>query len=153
MYQAKSLVNKFFLRKKLYSLRIEEGGSITDHLNTVNLLIAQLASSGAKIEEEDHCMTLLCSFLDLWDHLLMALGSTIVTFHMDDLVYFLLYEDMQRKTSDSSKEALVVHRRSNDRGKQNDNKSKKGISKSRGSYKTLEKYKAKCWNCDKSGHF
>lgn len=65
VYQAKSLVNKLFLRKKLYSLRMEEGGSITDHLNAFNLLITQLASSGAKIEEEDRCMTLLCSLLDL----------------------------------------------------------------------------------------
>ena len=40
VYQAKSLVNKLFLRKKLYSLRMEEGGSIADHLNAFNLLIA-----------------------------------------------------------------------------------------------------------------
>ena len=40
VYQAKSLVNKLFLRKKLYSLRMEEGGSITEHLNAFNLLIA-----------------------------------------------------------------------------------------------------------------
>ena len=40
MYQAKSLVNKLFLRKKLYSLRMEEGGSLMDHLNAFNLLAA-----------------------------------------------------------------------------------------------------------------
>ena len=40
VYQAKSLVNKLFLRKKLYSLRMEEGGSIIEHLNAFNLLIA-----------------------------------------------------------------------------------------------------------------
>ena len=90
VYQAKFLVNKLFLRKKLYSLRMEEGGSIADHLNAFNLLIAQLASSGVKIEEEDRCMTLLCSLPDSWDHLVMALGSTIVTFKMDDVVSTLL---------------------------------------------------------------
>ena len=40
VYQAKSFVNKLFLRKKLYSLRMEEGGSVTEHLNAFNLLIA-----------------------------------------------------------------------------------------------------------------
>lgn len=94
VYQAKSLVNKLFLRKKLYSLRMEEGGSATDHLNAFNLLIAQLASSSAKIKEEDQCMTLLCSLPDSWDHLVMALGSTIVTFRMDDVVSSLLSEEM-----------------------------------------------------------
>ena len=40
VYQAKSLVNKLFLRKKLYSLRMDEGGFVIDHLNSFNLLIA-----------------------------------------------------------------------------------------------------------------
>ena len=40
--QAKSLVNKIFLRKKLYSLRIEEGGKIYEHLENFNVLVTQL---------------------------------------------------------------------------------------------------------------
>jgi len=39
IYQAKSLVNKLFLRNKLYSLRMEDGGSIIDHLNTFSMLV------------------------------------------------------------------------------------------------------------------
>ena len=39
IYQAKSLVNKIFLRKKLYSLRIEEGGQIFEHLERFNMLV------------------------------------------------------------------------------------------------------------------
>lgn len=33
IYQVKSLVNKIFLRKKLYSLRMKEGGKIYEHLD------------------------------------------------------------------------------------------------------------------------
>ena len=138
---------------KLYSLRMEEGGSVIDHLNAFNLLIAQLTSSGVKIEEEDQCMTLLCSFLDSWDHLVMALGSTLVTFKMDDVVSSLLSEERRRKSSDLDKEDLTIHGRSNDRGKKNDNKFGKGRSKSYGKSKTPRKSKGKCWNCDKTGHF
>jgi hypothetical protein len=39
VYQGKSLVNKLFLRKKLYSLRMQEGGSIADHLNAFSMLL------------------------------------------------------------------------------------------------------------------
>ena len=98
-------------------------------------------------------MTQLCSLSDSWDHLVMALGSTIVTFRMDDVVSALLSEEIQRKSSNLSKEALAVHGRSNDKGKQNDNKSGKGRSKSRGKSKAPRNSKAKCWNCDKTGHF
>ena len=40
VYQSNSLVNKLFLRKKLYYLRMDGGGSVIDHLNAFNLLIA-----------------------------------------------------------------------------------------------------------------
>ena len=36
LYQSKSLVNKLFLRKKLYLLRMNEGDSMSEHLNAFN---------------------------------------------------------------------------------------------------------------------
>lgn len=40
IYQGKSLVNKLFLRKKLYSLKMDGGMSMVDHQNVVNMVIA-----------------------------------------------------------------------------------------------------------------
>jgi len=37
----KSLVNKLFLRKKLYLMRMSENSSVTKHLNTFNTIISQ----------------------------------------------------------------------------------------------------------------
>ena len=39
IYQAKSLVKMIFLRKKMYSLRMEEGGWIFEHLESFNMLV------------------------------------------------------------------------------------------------------------------
>ena len=61
LYQSKSLVNKLYLRKELYHLRMEHGDSVIDHLNVFNTLISQLMSVDIKIEEEEKCITLLCS--------------------------------------------------------------------------------------------
>ena len=36
LYQSKSLVNKLFLQKKLYNLRMKDGDSVTEHLNAFN---------------------------------------------------------------------------------------------------------------------
>lgn len=70
---------------------------------------------------------------------------------MEDVVDFLLFEEMHRKYFEMYKEVLFVHRRSKEKGKKNEKKSK---SKSLGSSNSLGKNsKAKCWNCDKSGHF
>eukprot|EP00253_Pinus_taeda_P009586 PITA_09586 len=39
LYQYKSLVNKMFLRKKLYNLRMKDGDSMKKHLNTFNTVV------------------------------------------------------------------------------------------------------------------
>ena len=61
LYQSKSFVNKLFLRKKLYHLRMEDGDSVTNHLNIFNTLVSQLISVDIKMKEDDKCITLLCS--------------------------------------------------------------------------------------------
>jgi hypothetical protein len=39
LYQLKSMVNKLFLRKKLYLPRMSEGNSVTGHLNAFSTII------------------------------------------------------------------------------------------------------------------
>lgn len=40
IYQGKSLVNKLFLRKKLYSLKMDARTPLADHLNAFNMVLA-----------------------------------------------------------------------------------------------------------------
>jgi hypothetical protein len=46
----KSLTNKIFLKRQLYSLCMKEGMKIVDHLNTFNTLLVQLTNMGVKFE-------------------------------------------------------------------------------------------------------
>ena len=39
LYQSKSLVNKLFLWKKLYNLRMKDADSMTKHLNAFNTVV------------------------------------------------------------------------------------------------------------------
>jgi hypothetical protein len=120
------------------------------HLNAFNMLLAQLTSIGVKIEEEDRCMLLLCSLLDSWDHLVMAIGSTTSSFKMEDVVASLLLEEMRRKSSKMVKEALAIKGRSREKFKKKEKKSK---SKLEGRSKSpSKKSKVKCWNYGQPGH-
>ena len=40
LYQSKSLVNKIFLRKELYNLRMKDGDSVTENLNAFNTVVS-----------------------------------------------------------------------------------------------------------------
>jgi hypothetical protein len=88
--QSKSLVNKLFLRKKLYLLRMGEGSLVNKHLNEFNTIIIQLSVVDIKITKEEKCVILLCSFPDSWDNLFVAIRSNSTILALEYMVASLL---------------------------------------------------------------
>jgi len=109
LYQFKSLVNKLFLRKKLYNLRMKDGDSVIENLNAFNNVVSQLLSVDIKISDEDKCINLLCSLPDSWDSLVIAIGSNATTLQFDEIVSSLLTKEMRWKNMESQNgDALSV---------------------------------------------
>eukprot|EP00253_Pinus_taeda_P016958 PITA_16958 len=101
LYRSKSLVNKLFIRKKLYNLRMRDGDSVTERLNAFNTVVSQLASIDIKISDEDKCINLLCSLPDSWDSLVITIGTNENAFQFDEIVSAFLTEEMRRKNMES----------------------------------------------------
>ena len=136
LYQSKSLVNKLFLQKNLYNLRMKDGDSVTEHLNAFNIFVSQLSSIDIKISDEDNCIIFLCSLPVSWDSLVIAIGSNTTTLNFDEIVSTLLSEEMRwRNMEGQNGDALSVQGRSQNRNK---NKVSSGRSKSRGISNLLE---------------
>ena len=78
---------------------MEDGDSVIEHLNSFNTLVSWLIYFDIKMEEEDKCITLLCSALDAWDNLVVVIGSTTYsTLKFVGLVSSLLSKEMRRKS-------------------------------------------------------
>jgi hypothetical protein len=77
LYMKKSLMNRIFLKRQLYSLRMKEGTKITDHLNNFNTLLVQLTSMGVKFKFENKTITILCSFPESWDHFVTSISFSL----------------------------------------------------------------------------
>jgi hypothetical protein len=150
LYHSKSLLNKLFLRKKLYNLRIRDGDSVADHLNAFNTVVSQLVSVEIKISDQDKCISLLCSLPDSWDSLVVAIGSNTISLKFDEVVSSLLLEDMRQKNMEGqSTDTLFARGRSQKRNRSNFSS---GRSKSKGRSKSLGKFVRVCWRCGKEGH-
>lgn len=61
MYEDKSLVNKIFLRRKLYNLKMKDDDSIYEHLNEFNFLMNELLQICVKVDEEEQTTLFLYS--------------------------------------------------------------------------------------------
>ena len=95
LYQSKSLVNKLFLRKKLYNLRMKDGDLVIEHLNTFDIVVCQLEFVDIKISYEDKCISLLCSLPYSWDSLVIVIGSNATALQFDEIVSALLTGEMR----------------------------------------------------------
>ena len=67
LYEAKSLHNRIFLKRKFYTLRMAESTLVTDHINTFKTLSSQLTMLCHKIKENERVELLLQSLLDSYD--------------------------------------------------------------------------------------
>jgi hypothetical protein len=124
LYQLKYLVNKLFLRNKLYLLRMSDGSSVTEHLNLFNTILSQLSSLDIKITKEEKCISILCYFPYCWDNLVVVIGSNTTTLALEDVVASLLSEEMRRKNMEGlTKYSFVVRARPVERGKFSSRKS------------------------------
>jgi hypothetical protein len=82
---------------------------VTNHLNVFNTIIIQLSFVDIKITKEEKCIILLCSFPNSCDILVMDIGSNTTKLALEDVVSYLLSEEMRRKRMEgSNKDSLVV---------------------------------------------
>jgi hypothetical protein len=90
LYQSKFMVDNLFIINKPYFLRMSDKISVTEYLNGFNTIIIQLSSMNIKITEEVKFISLLCSFLDLWDNLVMYIGINTTTLSLEEVVASIL---------------------------------------------------------------
>ena len=65
LYEKPSASNKVFLMKRLFNMKMSEGGSVADHLNDFNTVTNQLSFVGIKFDDEVRALLFLCSLPEI----------------------------------------------------------------------------------------
>ncbi len=75
MHETKIIGNKLFLRRRFFTIKMQEREDLIAHINMVKALADQLRSIEVKIEDEDMYMVLLMSFPPSFDNSITSLES------------------------------------------------------------------------------
>ena len=62
LYEKPLASNKVFLMKRLFNMKMSEGGYVADNLNDFNTVTSQLSSVGVNFDNEVRALLFLCSF-------------------------------------------------------------------------------------------
>ncbi|GJT33639.1 retrovirus-related pol polyprotein from transposon TNT 1-94 [Tanacetum coccineum] len=73
LYMTKSLANKLYLKKKLFTFYIDSGKKLSEHIDEFNKLIGDLANIGVDIDDEDQALMLLTSLPSSYDNFVETL--------------------------------------------------------------------------------
>lgn len=146
IYMKKSLANRLYLKKKLYTLQMEEGKEIIKHLDEYNRIILDLHSVGVKIEEEDQAITLLSSLPKAYELIADTMIHGKETLAMTEVKSVQNSKELHQKneaTSSGNGKELNVR----GRPEKKENNNKKWRPKSRSKSRQSNKGTRKCYKC------
>lgn len=96
-FQKKTLANKQELRRKLYSLRLQEGDSVQKHIKTMTEVFDALSVIGDPMEEEDRVIHLLAGLPESYSMLVTALEANSDVPTLETVTERLLHEERKMK--------------------------------------------------------
>ena len=126
---SKTLTSKLFLKQKLFSLKMQEGSNLTEHINVFNQLVANLLKVEVKVDDGDGAIILLCSLPSSYEHLVATLTVCKTDITIAEVVAALLAHDQRKKhnaAGDSTGDCLHVRGDQNAGDKKSKRKKKKG---------------------------
>jgi hypothetical protein len=75
LYEKPSASNKVFLMKRLFIMKMYEGGYVADHLNDFNTITNQLSFVKVDFDDEVRALLILCSLPERWNGLVMVVSN------------------------------------------------------------------------------
>lgn len=129
VYEKRSLSGKLFLRRKLMSMKMNEGEKLDDFISRFEHVLCQLKSSGAEVKEEDAICTLLLALPKSYETIVTVLENmAIETLDLNYVKTKLKIDSEKKKESDGDQ-----------------NEPTKAAS-------FMSNKSIKCYNCGENGH-
>ncbi|GKA82952.1 hypothetical protein Tco_0789700 [Tanacetum coccineum] len=119
LYMTKSLANRLYLKKKLYTYYMSPSTKLGDHINEFNKLILDLTNIDIEIEDEDQSLMLLTLLPSSYKNFVETLLYVKESLTMDDVLATLNSRGLKKRTEGTKEETgdgLYVRGRSDHSG-------------------------------------
>lgn len=152
IYASKSLTNRLFLKMDLYSLKLEEGGNLHDHINSFNQLVCRLSNVDEVMKDEEQALLMLSSLSKSYKPFVQTMLSGRTTLTLEDVLKALRDNERMTRTEGYSTGENVLATEDSNRGRGfNRGGGSRGRSKSRGRG-DRDMSNVKCYYCNETGH-
>ncbi|GJY59855.1 retrovirus-related pol polyprotein from transposon TNT 1-94 [Tanacetum coccineum] len=145
LYMTKSLANKLYLKKNLFTFYMHSGKILSEYIDEFNKLICDLANIDIDIDDEDQALMLLTSLPSSYDNFVETLLYGRESLTLEDVLSSLNSRELKKRTdAKDDGDGLYLKGRSDHRG----NQGRGSLSKSKGK----GTYKLKCYICYSEDH-
>nr|GEU44869.1 zinc finger, CCHC-type [Tanacetum cinerariifolium] len=135
LYMTKSLANKVYLQKKMFTFYTHSGKKLSEHIDEFNKLIGDLANIYVDIDDEDHTLMLPTSLPPSYDNFVETLLYGRESLTLEDVLSSLNSRELKKMTdAKDDGDGLYVKERSDHRDcpKRNKKKSTSFVKKNAG---------------------
>ncbi|GJZ40172.1 integrase, catalytic region, zinc finger, CCHC-type containing protein [Tanacetum coccineum] len=117
LYMTKSLANKLYLKKKLFTFYMHSGKKLSEHIDEFNKLIGDLANIDVDIDDEDQTLMLLTSLPPSYDNFVETLLYGRESLTLEDVLSSLNSRELKKRIdAKDDGDGLYVRGRSDHRG-------------------------------------
>ncbi|GJU64355.1 hypothetical protein Tco_1246190 [Tanacetum coccineum] len=96
LYITKSLANRLYLKKNLYTYYMSPGMKLADHIDEFNKFILDLTNIDIEIEDEDQALMLLASLTSSYENVVETLLYGRGSLTMEDLLATLISRELKK---------------------------------------------------------
>ncbi|GJW81427.1 retrovirus-related pol polyprotein from transposon TNT 1-94 [Tanacetum coccineum] len=145
LYMTKSLANKLYLKKKLYTFYMPAGRKISEHIDEFNKIVLDLANIEVKFEDEDLALLLLTSLPASYEHFVDTLLYGWEALTLEDVMAILNSKEIKERSKAKGDDGEGLYVRGRTDRKDSHQSRGKSRSKSRGGI-------FKCYICQSEDH-